>query len=115
MIRYTWRAGPSLIPPEVACGRPRVAPSALHRLGRARDERRERTGAASPSRTSPTFGFLSGVTLPAPVPFLVRSLGDAFSQPPATPGQRRASATHPTRLETRTEESWPFASRRGPL
>ena len=38
-----------------------------------------------------------------------------FTLPPATSGQRRASATHPTRLETRTEESWPFASRRGPL
>lgn len=35
------------------------------------------------------------------------------SVPPVTSGPRRASATHPTRLETRTEESWPFASRRG--
>lgn len=34
--------------------------------------------------------------------------------PPVTSGPRRASATHPTRLVTRTEESWPFASRRGP-
>ena len=44
-----------------------------------------------------------------------RSLGAAIILPPATSGQRRASATHPTRLETRTEESWPFASRRGPI
>lgn len=42
------------------------------------------------------------------------AVGRRLTVPPVTSGPRRASATHPTRLETRTEESWPFASRRGP-
>lgn len=83
-----------------------------HRLGRARGIVRE-LGTGAAASTHFAGSLVSGSR---------QSLGNVgvvarrrFTLPPATSGQRRASATHPTRLETRTEESWPFASRRGPF
>jgi len=106
VILYTWRAGS--FSSDVLRSH-----SSPHRLGRAR-ERARVSEPARPRRFAPRWlpcAWPSG--LAARVAGVVARR--RFTLPPATSGQRRASATHPTRLVTRTEESWPFASRRGPI